>query len=606
MDNCGGLSRRISGVKQQPSRFTPALEDCYRSQQPLRTLLALYREDWGNLSLSMLFYVIKHSPVWITPLIIANVVDIISQPDRHSLSELWLNGLLLAASIVQNIPTHYLHIRFISTATRKMETRLRSAIARRLQQLSLGFYHQNSSGALQAKLLQDVPAIELLTTHLFQFVPSAVLTILVAIAATVIRAPWFLGFFLITVPAAILLIRGLKDPISDRNHRFRQQLEELSARLIEMIQLIPVTRAHGIEAVELQRVEGKLRSVQTAALQLDGINAITNASAWVTFRLFDFACLMLAGWLAFTGRLGISVGDVVLLTGYFTSLTNSVMQITQVLPQVGKGFEAIRSVGEILECPDLELNQGKARLQQVEGHFSFDAVSFSYANAIAPALHNLELEVTPGETLAIVGPSGAGKSTLLNLVIGFLRPTRGRILLDGQDMNALDLQTYRRFLSVVSQQTLLFEGTVRENILYGTDSVRRSRLHQVLEDAQAEEFIRQLPQGLDTRIGENGIKLSGGQRQRLAIARALIRNPRILILDEATAALDTVSEALIQRALERLMQGRTTFVVAHRLSTIRNADRVVVLEAGRIAEIGPHQQLLAQQGLYAKLYALQA
>jgi ATP-binding cassette subfamily B protein len=204
-----------------------------------------------------------------------------------------------------------------------------------------------------------------------------------------------------------------------------------------------------------------------------------------------------------------------------------------------------------------------------------------------------------------VGPSGAGKSTLLNLVIGFLRPTQGHIYLDGQDMNALDLRTYRQFVSVVPQETILFEGTVRENILYGLQGVSERQLHQAIQDANALEFILNLPQGLDTLIGENGTKLSGGQRQRLAIARALVRDPKVLFLDEATASVDTASEALIQQALERLMNNSTTFVVAHRLSTIRKADRIVVLEKGQIVEIGNHYQLLEKNGLYARLIALQ-
>lgn len=218
----------------------------------------------------------------------------------------------------------------------------------------------------------------------------------------------------------------------------------------------------------------------------------------------------------------------------------------------------------------------------------------------------MHLRVNPGETIALVGPSGAGKSTLISLVIGFLRPSKGQIYLDGQAMNDLDLRTYRQFVSVVAQETLLFEGTVRDNILYGLGDVSPARLRSAIRDANAEAFIAQLPYGLDTLIGENGAKLSGGQRQRLAIARALVRDPKVLVLDEATAALDTASEALIQEALERLMQNRTTFVVAHRLSTIRNADRIVVMDQGRIVEVGNHRQLLKQNGLYAQLYALQA
>ncbi len=595
----------MTGSLKESKPSLRSLEDNYRGDRPLKTLLYLYREDGSKIALSMLFYVIKHSPVWLMPLVVANVIDIISNPSTHSISELWLNGGILAASVVQNIPTHYLHIKFMSAATHNMETNLRSAIARRLQQLSLGFYHQKSTGTLQTKILRDVEAIEKLTTNLFQFLPATVLTILVAIVTTAFRAPWFLGFFLLTVPAAVILVRMLRNPIRDRNHALRQQIEALSAHLIEMIKLIPITRAHGIEEAQIARIEGKLITVKQAAMQLDSINAIANASSWVTFRLFDCVCLLTSAWLAYTRQLGVTPGDVVLLTGYFDSLTNSVIQITNLLPQIGQGFESIRSVGEILECPDLEHNQGKATVNSVRGCFTFESVSFTYPHTKRHAIKDFSLHVEPGETTAIVGPSGAGKSTLLNLVIGFLRPTAGQILLDGCDMQTLDLRTYRRFLSVVSQETILFEGTVRENILYGTNHIERELLLQAIQDANAEEFIRELPQALETRIGENGTKLSGGQRQRLAIARALIRDPRVLVLDEATAALDTASEALIQEALERLMQNRTTFVVAHRLSTIRKAHRIVVIEQGRISEIGSHDQLLANSGTYAKLHALQ-
>ncbi len=585
-----------------PHQFFPD----YRSDRPFRTLLNLYRKDRVNIGLSMLLYLVKHSPEWIRPLVIANIIDIITTPTNHSVSELWLNGVILAVSIVQNIPTHYLHIRLLSTATHTMEYNLRSAITRQLQYLSIGFHQQRNSGAIQNKLLRDVEAVALLTNHVFQFLPSAILTIIIALTVTAIRAPVFLIFFLGTIPVAATFIRYFRGPIRSRNSVFRQQMETTSAYLIEMLKLIPITRAHGVEEAEIYRTEQRLKTLKNASIRLDTINALANSASWVSLRSFNLVCLLTSAWFAYRGQWGITVGDVVLLTGYFDAITGSVVQILGVLPQIGKGFEALSSIGEVLECPDVEHNHGKTPVKRLRGELSFESVCYVYPESQnQTAIRDFSLQVKPGETIAIVGPSGAGKSTLLNLIIGFLRPTSGKIKLDEKDMNSLDLRTYRQFLSVVSQETILFEGTVRENILYGTETVSERRLKQAVLESNAEEFILNLPQGLETQIGENGVKLSGGQRQRIAIARALIRDPRVLILDEATSALDTVSESLIQEALDRLVQNRTTFIVAHRLSTVRKADRIVVLEKGKIMEVGSHEQLLKNQGLFAILHALQ-
>ncbi|MBM4826928.1 ABC transporter ATP-binding protein [Actinospica acidiphila] len=272
------------------------------------------------------------------------------------------------------------------------------------------------------------------------------------------------------------------------------------------------------------------------------------------------------------------------------------------MQQLSIGYHSRVSAG-VLQAPELEDNEGKAELTALRGAVTFEGVGHAYDGDDRPAVRDFTLDVASGETIALVGASGAGKSTVLNLVIGFIRPTSGRLLVDGTDMNTLDLRTYRRFLSVVPQESILFDGTVRENVAYGMDDADEETVRAALRDANALEFVDRLPQGLDTLVGERGARLSGGQRQRLAIARALIRDPKVLVLDEATSALDTRSEALVQEALARLLRGRTTFVVAHRLSTVRGADRIVVMSDGAIQEIGTHEELLRRGGAYTALHS---
>jgi subfamily B ATP-binding cassette protein MsbA len=299
------------------------------------------------------------------------------------------------------------------------------------------------------------------------------------------------------------------------------------------------------------------------------------------------------------------VGDFASFVAGMLMLTAPLKRVTDINEYLQKGLAAAESVFRLIdEAP--EPDRGGVAIGRARGEVRFENVGFAYGDPARPALENVDLAIAPGETVALVGSSGAGKTTLANLVPRFYQPTRGRVLLDGHDLETLTLASLRANVALVSQDVVLFNDTVAANIAYGRMKGAPERdVVAAAEAAHAMEFIREMPQGLATLVGENGLRLSGGQRQRIAIARALLKNAPVLVLDEATSALDTESERHVQAALEALMRGRTTIVIAHRLSTVEKADRIVALDRGRIAEIGTHGELLARSGIYAKLYSIQ-
>ncbi len=580
------------------------VEHRYVGESPIRTLFYLFEEQKLRTLLAFIVFSIKHSPTWVVPLLTANTIDLIAT--HQNLSKLALNVLILTLVTLQNWPMNLLYVKLQSKAIREVENRLRSSLVERMQQLTMGFYLKSNAGVLQTKIVRDVENIEQMVRNLSDGGSTAINGAVGAILITAIKVPIFLPFFLVLAPLIAIFIAKLRFRLRSRNEEFRGEIEVMSARVNEMTTLLPITRAHGLEQSALQTMYDSFSNVKRAGLRLDIFNAKFNALAWVTFQLANVLCLAVASYCALKGEFGVTIGDVVLLTAFFGQLIGSVILLSSLMPQVAKGFASIRSLGEVLESPDVEENAGKPEMPDVLGRVDLDGVTFKYPNSNRNAISNFTVSAQLGSMIAIVGPSGSGKSTLINLVIGFLRPQSGAIYVDGHDLSKFDLRTFRKFISVVPQESVLFEASVRDNITYGLSSVSDERVAAALRASNAHDFVSELPEGVETLVGERGARISGGQRQRLAIARALIRNPRILILDEATSSLDSQSERAIQEALDSLMENRTTFVVAHRLSTVQKADLIMVLDKGELIESGRHSDLVHASGLYQGLFEAQA
>jgi ATP-binding cassette subfamily B protein len=490
-------------------------------------------------------------------------------------------------------------------AALRMVFRLRCALFEHLQKLSLAFHDTTRVGDSLYRVAWDTYAVQTLVNNAIVPATTATLT-LAGIGVVMALLDWRVTVAALAIAVPLLwLIRRLDRPMTRTSMRVHERESDVSSRVQETLGAIRAVQAFAREPLERERFERQAAASLHANVHLTLLQTGSQLVVSLLMAVGTAAVIWLAGQRALEGVL--TPGDVVLLAAYLVMLYRPLETLAYTAVAVQGAAAGARRVLALLDVqPDVTDAPGSRPLPgRAAGALAFERVTFAYG-AGAPALRDVSLDVRPGEVVAIVGASGAGKTTLTSLVVRFYDPQAGRITLDGHDLRALTLRSLRESVALVLQDPIIFGSSIRENIAYGRPEATAEEVERAARAANAHEFIVALPRGYDTVVGERGVTLSGGQRQRLAIARAFVKDAPLLILDEPTSALDADNERAILDALSRLMKGRTTLVIAHRLSTVRHADRIVVLEDGAVAESGTHGELLARRRVYARLHALQA
>ncbi len=573
----------------------------YKKNPFFRKLVKL---NFLPLFLSTVVLIFQNAPEWAIPICSSNIIDLVTQAvgsgGVSGVTEgLLINAVVLAVLIILNVPTTVLRWRIVSKMLRRTSAGIKCSVVRKLQGLSITYHKDMQMGKIQSKFLKDTDAVDnLFHMIMFGLIPN-ILNVIVSVSISLYSNLYVSLFFLLIIPCNVGLTVFFRKRIRTRYRDYRIHTENMSVRLTTMLEMLPVTKAHGLEAKEIKTVEQSIYALSDSGKKMDHTTAFFGSSTYVGNKILAALCLVFCSILAIKKVIG--VGEIVLYQSMFASISGSISGLISILPSLSSGFEALSSVSEIMEATAMEMSVGKKQPPAIHGEVEFQDVYYKYPNTEDYVVQNLNLQVKAGECIAVVGASGSGKSTLMNLIIGLLMPTEGDIRIDGTSIQEVNLSEYRQNLSVVPQNSILFAGSIRENITYGLDRYTEEDLNSVVEMANINEFIKDLPNGLDTEVGEHGGKLSGGQKQRITIARALIRDPKILILDEATSALDNVSEFQVQQAIAKCVRGRTTFIVAHRLSTIRDADRIIVMENGKVAETGTYDELMKKQGKFYEL-----
>lgn len=514
----------------------------------------------------------------------------------------WAVVGLLGLTLVRGVFT-FLEGQWSETASQGVAYDLRNDIQRKLTSLSFSFHDTAETGELLSRAVQDVERIRFLTGRATLRLLEGALMLVGASAILIWMQPRLAGLVLLMIPLLIYQALAFGRRFRPLSLRIQKQLATLTTLVEQNLRGARVVKAFAQEPAEIAHFNQQNNTWFQLASTSARLQAIQAPLLLLIANLGSVFIIWYGGSLVIQGEL--SLGELVAFTTYLGLLVEPVRRLGLVIPAVAIAASAAERIFEILDAvPDVKDSPGADLLPPLQGNVRFEGVSFSYGKShkLARVLNGVDFEAHPGQVIALLGKTGSGKSTIISLIPRFYDPTAGRVLIDGHDIRQVNLQSLRTQIGIVMQETILFSGTVRENITFGRPTASQEEMVAAAQAAQAHEFICQLSDGYETRIGERGVTLSGGQKQRLAIARALLLDPRILILDDATASVDTSTEALIQQAFNRLMQGRTTFVIAHRLSTVRRADLILVLDQGRIAARGTHAELLQQSQLYAEIY----
>lgn len=583
-------------------------EGCGRFMDSIRRYMRFVRPYRKEIILTMIVGIIKFGIPLALPLLLKYAVDDVLLVDIPA-DEKWdrlvtvMAGLFVLFTVVR-WPIEYYRQYFAQWTGSKILYDIRDHLFAHLQRLSLRYYHNNKAGEIISRVINDVEQTKNFVITGLMNIWLDLITLFIAVGIMM-----YIHFSLTLVAISIFPLYGfaVKYFYKKLRHLTRvrsQSLAELQGHLHERVQGIAVVRSFAVEEYEQGQFEKRNRSFLERAIDHTIWNAKTFAAVNTITDIAPLLVILYGGYQAIYGDL--TIGALIAFYAYLERvysplrrLVNSSTTLTQALASMDRVFEFLDDPCDVTDRPDA------MELQKVQGDVRFEHVSFRYRESGELVLNDINLTVSAGETVALVGVSGGGKSSLISLIPRFYDVTGGRVLIDGRDVRDVTQHSLRRQIGMVLQDNILFSGSVKENILLGRPDASAEEVAAAAKAANAHDFIMELPEGYETEIGERGVKLSGGQKQRIAIARVFLKDPQILILDEATSALDLESEQLIQQSLEALARNRTTFIVAHRLSTITHADKIVLISGGRIKETGTHQELMQARGEYYHLYTVQ-